>query len=328
MSRHVEVYPGGPEGKPCPYGEPFAPLPTSWILCAPTGGGKTMTLLSLVLKYYKDMFDRIWVVSPSINLDPQYKVLRDRLEKFSDQKKEPLYFEDWEHEKIASILNTQRDIVESCRKRGVKAPHVLLILDDMGDYTDIMQARKGAKIGGSWMTTLATKGRYFQVSWLVTCQKFNQIGRVIRSNVRNLLVWRQRNAKEVESLCEELSGWYSKDTVLQMYEHATSAADYSFLLIRLDVKKAEDAFWLRFEKRLLPTNEDERGVSDGGPVGSKLLEAQPPGSKGAGGAVHPPEEGDARGQAGGRGPAGQDLRPGANARPGDPKAKARRRAAT
>jgi hypothetical protein len=75
------------------------------------------------------------------------------------------------------------------------------------------------------MTTLATKGRHFQVSWLVTCQKFNQIGRVIRSNVRNLLVWRQRNAKEVESLCEELSGWYSKDTVLQMYEHATTAAD-------------------------------------------------------------------------------------------------------
>ena len=252
--------------------------------------------------------------------------MRDRLEKYCDQKKEPLYFEDWEHEKIASILNQQRDIVESCRKRGVKAPHVLLILDDMGDYTDIMQARKGAKIGGSWMTTLATKGRHFQVSWLVTCQKFNQIGRVIRSNVRNLLVWRQRNAKEVESLCEELSGWYPKETVLQMYEHATSAADYSFLLIRLDVKKAEDAFWLRFEKRLLPTN-DERGLSDRKPVGSKLLEAQPPGSGGASSSGESSDEGDPRGKAARRGAKRKDLRPGAAALPGDPKAKARRRAA-
>ena len=208
----------------------------------------------------------------------------------------------------------------------MKAPHVLLILDDMGDYADIMQARKGAKIGGSWMTALATKGRHFQVSWLVTCQKFNQIGRVVRSNVRNLLVWRQRNAKEVESLCEELSGWYPKETVLQMYEHATSAADYSFLLIRLDVKKAEDAFWLRFEKRLLPTNA-ERGVSDGGPVGSKLLEAQPPGSGGGSSSGESSDEGDARGKAARRGAKRKDLRPGAAALPGDPKATARRRAA-
>jgi hypothetical protein len=220
-----------------------------------------MGLLNLVLKFYKDMFDRIWVVSPSINLDPQYKVLRDRLEKYCDQKKEPLYFEDWDHEAIGKILDQQRQIVESCRKRKTAAPQVLLILDDMGDYTDIMQARKGAKIGGSWVTTLATKGRHFQVSWLVTCQKFNQIGRVIRSNARNLLVWRQRNAKEVESLCEELSGWYDKDTVLQMYEHAT-AEPYSWLTIRLDAKQPQDAFWLRFEKRLIPQSPD--AVKDAG----------------------------------------------------------------
>jgi hypothetical protein len=93
---------------------------------------------------------------------------------------------------------------------------------------------------------------------MVTAQKFNQIGRVVRSNARNLLVWRQRNAKEVESLCEELSGWYDKDTVMQMYEHATTEP-YSWLTVRLDAKKREDAFWLRFESRLVPeTSEDDK----------------------------------------------------------------------
>ena len=218
-------------------------------------------MLNLVLKFYKGMFDRIWIVSPSINLDPQYKVLRDSLDKMTDQKKEPLYFEDWDHQAIGKILDTQRDIVESCRKRKVAAPFVLLILDDMGDFTDIMQARRGAKIGGSWMTTLATKGRHFQVSWMVTAQKFNQIGRIIRSNARNLLVWRQRNAKEVESLCEELSGWYDKATVMALYEYATREP-FSFLLVRLDAKKAEDAFWLRYEKRLVPQSAD--AINDAG----------------------------------------------------------------
>ena len=169
MSRQIELYPGAPEGKPCPYGDPFAALPTSWVLCGPTGSGKTMGLLNLILKFYKNMFDRVFAVSPSIHLDPQYKVLKEHLEKYCDPKKEQLAFEDWDHAAIGKILDTQREIVESCRKRKVAAPHCHLLLDDMGDFTDLMQARKGAKIGGSWMTTLATKGRHFQVSWMVTC---------------------------------------------------------------------------------------------------------------------------------------------------------------
>jgi hypothetical protein len=246
-------------------------------------------------------------VSPSIKLDPQYQVLRDRLDKLTDQKKEPLYFEDWDHEAIGKILDTQREIVESCRKRKVAAPHVLLILDDMGDYTDIMQAKKGGKIGGSWIVTLATKGRHFQVSWMVTCQKFNQVGRVIRSNARNLLVWRQRNAKEVESLCEELSGWYDKETVLQLYSHATSEP-YSWLTIRLDAKRREDAFWLRFEKRLLPeVKEDARsGLHIGESLGERAAEP-----------VATPESGSKPPR--GSGPSGRGLREGARAGDGDPR---------
>ena len=310
LSRTVQLYPGGAEPKPCTYGEPFAPLPTSWVLCGPTGSGKTIGMLNLILKFYKGAFDRIFVVSPSISLDSQYKVLREHLEKMCDQKKEKLYFEDWDHQAIGTILDTQRAIVESCRKRKVPAPHILLVLDDMGDYTDIMQARRGAKIGGSWMTTLATKGRHFQVSWLVTCQKFNQIGRIIRSNARNLLVWRQRNAKEVETLCEELSGWYDKATVMALYEYAT-AEPYSWLTIRLDAKKPEDAFWLRFEKRLVPQSAD--AINDAGSgvhVGESV-----PGPPGRAVAKHDSGSSSSGGSsAGGRG-AGK----GAKARGGNPR---------
>ena len=155
------------------------------------------------------------------------------------------------------------------------------------------------------MTTLATKGRHFQVSWMVTCQKFNQVGRVIRSNARNLLVWRQRNAKEVESLCEELSGWYDKDTVMQMYEHATSEP-YSWLTIRLDAKRREDAFWLRFEKRLLPSVKDDAGERL--PIGESLGErADEP--------VAAPESGSKPPR--GPGPSGRGLREGASVGNGD-----------
>ena len=90
----IHVYGGAAETTPSPFGEPFPDLPTSFLLAAPTASGKTMIILNLLLRYYKDMFARIWFFSPSIKLDPQYAPLRKYIEKMSDQTKEPLYFED------------------------------------------------------------------------------------------------------------------------------------------------------------------------------------------------------------------------------------------
>jgi hypothetical protein len=80
-----------------------------------------------------------------------------------------------------------------------------------------------------------------------------------------MCVWRLRNHKEIETLCEELSGVYSKNEIMELYKYATREP-YSFLFVRLDAKTREDMFWLRFEKRLVP-KETEDG-DDGGPVGS------------------------------------------------------------
>ena len=77
----IHVYGGAAETIPCPYGEPFPDLPTSFILAAPTASGKTMIILNLLLRYYKDMFARIWFFSPSIKLDLQYAPIRKYLEK-------------------------------------------------------------------------------------------------------------------------------------------------------------------------------------------------------------------------------------------------------
>ena len=47
----IHVFGGAAETIPCPYGEPFADLPTSFILAAPTASGKTMLILNLLLRY-------------------------------------------------------------------------------------------------------------------------------------------------------------------------------------------------------------------------------------------------------------------------------------
>ena len=64
----IHVYGGAAETIPCPYGEPFPDLPTSFILAAPTASGKTMIILHLLLRYYKDTFARIWFFHPASSL--------------------------------------------------------------------------------------------------------------------------------------------------------------------------------------------------------------------------------------------------------------------
>ena len=252
----IHVFGGASETVPCPYGEPFPDLPTSFILAAPTASGKTMIILNLLLRYYKDMFARIWFFSPSIKLDPQYAPLRKYLEKMSDQDKEPLMFEDLDQQALGRILEDQRAISEECRKRKQPIPQVCVILDDLADRGDILQKRQGAASGGSWLVTLATRGRHFGVTWIVSSQVLNLIGTVIRKNCRCMCVWRLRNHKEVQTLCEELSGIYDQQTLLEMYRAAT-AEPYSFLFVRLDARTREQMFFLRFEAALIPEDPGE-----------------------------------------------------------------------
>jgi hypothetical protein len=66
-----------------------------------------------------------------------------------------------------------------------------------------------------------------------------------------MCVWRLRNHKEVETLCDELSGVYDKNTLMELYREAT-AEPFSFMFVRLDAKTRDTMFYLRFESRLIP----------------------------------------------------------------------------
>ena len=237
-----------------------------------------MIILNLLLRYYKDMFARIWIFSPSIKLDPQYEPLRKYLEKMADPKKEQLMFEDLDQAALGKILEEQRQITEECRKRKIKAPQVCVILDDLADRGDILTKRQGGD-KGSWLISLATRGRHLGVTWIISSQVLNLVGSVIRKNVRCLAIWRLRNHREIETIWEELSGIYSKDEILELYKHATSEA-FSFLFVRLDARTRDNMFWLRFEKRLTPKESDDGddGAGSMGPGAGGLQQVREAGS--------------------------------------------------
>jgi len=119
-----------------------------------------------------------------------------------------------------------------------------VIIDDFADRPDIIHA------AGNVLSTLFVRGRHTGISCWLSSQKLTAISTVARTNFRFLLVWRLRNAKEIQSLLEELSAIYPVKVLQEMYEEAVSEP-YSFWYINLVAKKKEDMFYVRFEHKLL-----------------------------------------------------------------------------
>ncbi len=251
----VQVYGSGACGVKSP-GLPHPDLPSSWILSGPTCSGKSQAWLSLILNVYRGLWDRIFVFSPSILVDDSYVELRKYLDKMAG-KGEKLYYEDMDMAALGRILDEQRAIVEMCKKQKMKCPEILVVVDDMADRADVLARRSGVKnAGGSHMVSLAVRGRHLHVSWMVSTQCLNMVSLPIRKNVRNILVWRARSTREIECICEELAAVYDKDTLLQFYETAVNDKPYSFLTVKLDAADRRDMFWLRWEARLLPEEQE------------------------------------------------------------------------
>ena len=250
------MYGGASERVETAIGEPFAPAPTSFALISPTSGGKSQILTNIFCKFYldksgKSLFQRIFLFSPTVRLDEQYKTLIKLIEKLCpDQKREPCIFPEFSMQRLGAVIEEQRQIVAECRKRKLKPPQIAIILDDLGERSDVLAVRKGGACGGSHVLSLAVSGRHSQITWAIGVQKMSMLSRGIVANVRCLCVGRLRSKHEIEVLAEELSGLAgSKDAALALIEYATREP-FSFLFCRLDAKDRESTFFLRFERKL------------------------------------------------------------------------------
>ena len=88
----------GPEAKVRQPKYPFRQLPAHSMMVGTTGAGKSLTLIRTLMDRDKlgGMFDRFLILSPNVNVDPQYKPLIAYIEKTTGQKKDDFCFEEFD----------------------------------------------------------------------------------------------------------------------------------------------------------------------------------------------------------------------------------------
>ena len=90
-----------------------------------------------ILDIYRDCFCRIFILSSSIKVDMTWRPVKDYIKKHTKVRhtaEEPIYFDHYDPEALATILETQHKITTFLMKRGdTKLFQILIIVDDFAD---------------------------------------------------------------------------------------------------------------------------------------------------------------------------------------------------
>ena len=226
-------------------------LPTRMICVAPSGSGKTVLLISLILDVYPRCFERIFIFSPTVHVDRQWDAVKKyQAEKLKvDTSKEQLHSNEYDSTALEAIIKQQQAVTKLAKDNNMKKMFgILIILDDVADDPRITRSSKPVH-------ELFVRGRHNYISTIMSVQKYRALAPLIRVNATDLVVFRLRSLHELNAILEENSAVYGESTLHDMYDIATSKP-FGFLYVKLTAKEPRDMFWQNFDARLIPEDSD------------------------------------------------------------------------
>ncbi len=221
-------------------------LPIRSVILGPSGCGKTVLLQNMILNLYKFCFERIYIFSPSINVDSTWDPVKHFIEKkmeTHETDEEKFYFDHYDPDALENIIATQTKIVKHLKAKGKKKLFQILIIVD--DFADDPTFSRQSKL----LHSLYTRGRHGMISTITATQKFSAIHPIIRVNATELFVYRLRNQNDLDKFLEEVSAAIDKKTLLKIYRECTKEP-FSFLYVKLTANTVENMFFCNLTKRV------------------------------------------------------------------------------
>ena len=133
------------------YNDVVPKLPMRSMLVGPSGGGKTVLLTNMILDIYRDCFSRVYIWSPSINVDSTWKPVKDYIrDHIKPNDREKCYFDSYEPSELEQVIKTQQKVIDYQKEQKHKDLYqILLIVDDFAD--DLNFTRKSSLLHQLYM---------------------------------------------------------------------------------------------------------------------------------------------------------------------------------
>ena len=105
------------------------------MLVGPSGGGKTVRLTNMILDIYRDCFSRVYIWSPSINVDSTWKPVKDYIrDHIKPSDREKCYFDSYEPSELEQVIKTQQKVIDYQKEHKHKDLYQILIV--IGEFAD------------------------------------------------------------------------------------------------------------------------------------------------------------------------------------------------
>ena len=160
------------------------------VILGPSGSGKTVLLQNMILDIYRDCFERIYIMSPSIGVDYSWTPVKKYIEKtmqVKHTKEDPIYFDHYDPVALEQIIDTQHKVADYMKKQDIKKIYQILIVID--DFADSPQFTRQSKL----LRALYIRRRHTFISTITATQVFNALSPIIRKNITELYVYWLRN---------------------------------------------------------------------------------------------------------------------------------------
>jgi hypothetical protein len=169
--------------------------------------GKSVLIQNLLFNdsMYRDRFDNIVYISPTVHNDASLQHMREM--------DDILMCDD--PEQLDTVL---QKVVELQKENADN--HTLIIIDDCLGYIK----------RGSYLTYLCTRYRHWKISLIITSQDFRSVSNIIRANASGYILYKTPNKKELQKLEDEFESIVPEFRAL--YDYATNEL-YNFLFINL-----------------------------------------------------------------------------------------------
>ena len=208
------------------------PIPINsfvWIISGKKGTGKSTIILNLLNEKYKNgglkkRFEKIYMVSPTSEIDPKFSKLIKEL------KTNNRYFNEANNKNLIEIFEDIKSDDDSVNK--------LLIMDDCA--CDLPKSTQN-----SVLNKMVILSRHYKLSIIITSQKYNKINPLIRSNADVISFFRTDNKKEFKTLIDDVNT--DEDKFKLMYDFATDKNNF----IHINMSTNPITFYKNFDKILL-----------------------------------------------------------------------------
>lgn len=208
--------------------------PFTALLVGPKGAGKSSVILRMIYgnkkskkcspdnkhyKFYRHFFDKVYVFSPTWELDPKTTRCQIPPDQIFD---DPDTYE----EVLQEIVEGQ---MEDIREDGKdQADHVLLIFSDLAGTKLYSNAK------GSMLLKIAFNHRHLKISSILDSQSLRQINPAFRNNLSGVMLFAGiSNRLELKKICEEFFGKYTEKQAMEILEYAFKDNPYNFLYINM-----------------------------------------------------------------------------------------------